>query len=113
MNEQIRDSVLDIMCNVSGLNKEDLFLASRLEQDLNITGDDAWAVLESLRNKHVIDLRAFQFDQYFNGEAEGWLSALLHREKRRHREAFPVTVGHLVCIVENGHWFKPPQVKKM
>lgn len=51
---------------------ENISMSSRIEEDLRITGDDAWELLEELDRKFQIDFEGFDFREYFYEEGEGW-----------------------------------------
>lgn len=102
-----------ILTEYIGLNSSQLFLGSRLEQDCGITGDDAIELFTAISDKFNIDFSEFDINMYFHGECEFFFSSFFNREQERHRKAFPVTIGHLCDVVEQGKWFKPPQVRKI
>ncbi len=102
-----------IFIEQTGLKSSELFPDTRLEQDCGITGDDALELFEVIYEKFNVDFSDFDFDMYFHGECEGFLSSLFNRDREKHRKAFPVTIGHICKVVEKGKWFKPPQVKQI
>jgi hypothetical protein len=107
----VHDEVLKIISDDTGIPLDSLFLPTRLEQDYGVIGDDIWSVLELMQSKFNIDFSELEFDIYFTPECEGFFTSLFNRRKVKHRNRFPVTVGHLIHVAQKGKWFKPEQVK--
>ncbi len=91
--------VINIVSEQSGVPTEKLNGATLIEEDLGVTGDDAWEVIEALEKKYNIDLKDFEFLKHFGPEA-GWASSEEHG-------FYPVSINHLVKVVENKKWFMP------
>lgn len=52
------------------------------------------------------------FDNFIKRDDEGILGYILNREQLKIRKAFPITIQHIIDIINKGEWFSPPQVKK-
>ena len=82
---------------------------TRLHHDLRMDGDDAVAFLNAVCERWDIEWSGFDFGRHFLGEAEvsspfAWLGRRLFPETRR---KVPITVGHLVSVIESGRWCEP------
>ncbi len=64
------EKVLSIIRNIVG--SENVTISSKIEEDLRITGDDIWDLLNELDRKFDIDFEGFCFKEYFYEESEGW-----------------------------------------
>lgn len=81
---------------------------SSLWHDLGINGDDAVELLEEIAKRYNVTFQDFWFPDYFPNETEGGLLARLFEwleiPAAKHRR---FTVGHLLAVIERGHWFDP------
>lgn len=112
-NDVIKDQVISIISHHSGWQTKNIFPASRLESDLKIIGGDSFAIIGEIEKTLGADFSSMAFEQYFHSKGESFLSRFINIKRERHRKAFPVTVDHLIKVVENGHWFSPPQARKL
>jgi hypothetical protein len=81
--------------------------ATRLFHDLSIAGDDAGELVDQVTETFGTSFEGFPFDHYFPDESETLL-AHLSRRLGTGRVWKPLTVQHLVDVVERGSWFSPP-----
>ena len=79
---------------------------SALLQDLGIAGDDAWELLKEINLQFGTDFSKMPFSAYFPDETEAlgvhWAKLIGRRNPRK-----PLTVGHLVNVIDRGVWFDP------
>jgi len=70
-------------------------LDSRLQEDLDITGDDAYELIVNYGEKFNVDISRFMASFYFAGEGDMFwrLFRFLTKNKRTHKE---LTIGHLL-----------------
>jgi len=84
---------------------------TKLEEDLGITGDDAWELLQKFGERFDIDLASLEFYKHFGPEGWGcnplWL--LCPPPGMSDYRKYPVTVDHLVRVAEIKRWFCPPR----
>lgn len=78
----------------------------RLCQDLSIMGDDAYELLTRIIEHFGTRFEGFDFQTYFPNETEAafWHIGRLIGWRYPKKE---ITVGHLVAVIERGHWFDP------
>ena len=95
----MRTEVFNIVSDQSGVPIEKLNGTTLIEEDLSVTGDDAWDVIEALNEKFDIDLKEFDFLKHFGPEA-GWATS-------EEYGYYPVSIDHLIKVVENKKWFLP------
>jgi hypothetical protein len=78
----------------------------RLYQDLLLTGDDAYELLAEIKRRFGTSFDTLDFAIYFGeGDRANWL---LHLNGYRDPNCRESTVGHLLNVIEAGHWFEPP-----
>lgn len=70
----------------SGEHEMPITRETLIEDDLGVTGEDAYELIVELSKKYQIDITAFDFAKYFNDEPYIFLSD---------RKVAPFTVGHL------------------
>jgi hypothetical protein len=79
---------------------------TRIYQDLGIGGDDAWELLDDLRQAFRVDFSDMDFSLYFPNETEMISEKFVELLRRAPRRP-PLTIDHLVKIIECGRWFEP------
>lgn len=79
---------------------------SKIYQDLRIAGDDAWELLERIRHDFGVDFTGMNFANYFPSEGEVQIERL-ERLFRFAPKRKPLTVGHLLQVIEVGRWWEP------
>lgn len=81
--------------------------ATRLEDDLDLTGDDAAGFMASFFADFGVDAGDFDFNRYFVTEGSGLLLMLftaLSTKRRAGLRRVPLTVGMLVDAAERRRW---------
>ena len=111
MKNSVAEKAIGIIAEQSGVERNKLFINSRLEIDLGVTGDDVWEIIEDFESEFSVDWCKVDFSYYFHPETAGFFWSILNREKVINIKSFPITVGHLIKVAELGKWFKPEQVK--
>lgn len=94
------EQVVDVIVEVSGIPREKITPASRLEVDLGVTGDDGVELLEALADKFGTDFDRPDHKRTYLFHSEGW-----PRGKER---VIPITAGDLHLAVTRGQWEDPP-----
>ncbi|MFT7387057.1 MAG: hypothetical protein ACI8VC_000294 [Candidatus Endobugula sp.] len=107
----IEDKVIRIISHHSGWKTTNIFRASRIESDLRIIGGDILIIIQEIERNLNTDFSTMEFGQYFHQRGESFMARFFKIKRERHRKAFPVTVDHLITVVENGSWFSPPQAR--
>jgi len=82
-------------------------MSVRLYQDLQIAGDDASELLEGISRTYGTSFQGFSFSSYFPDETEACWFYLKSFFGFRDRTRKPLTLGHLIAVVEEGVWFEP------
>ncbi len=95
----ISSTVKELISYHSGVKADKLSERDYIEEDLGTTGDDAWELMEDIREKCGVDLIDFDFTLHFGPEAGGKL--------RRDFGYYPVSVIHLITVVEKQKWIMP------
>lgn len=95
----IEEGIKQLVSYHSGVESERLREDTLIEEDLGTTGDDAWELLENLQKKYDADFSSFDFLMHFGPEA----GCSSHQEYGY----YPVSLGHLIAVVEKGSWFLP------
>ncbi|VWB61003.1 acyl carrier protein [Burkholderia pseudomultivorans] len=86
--------------------KLDLQPASRLEQDLGVTGLDAVEFIDKWAEAFNVDAKDFPYRRYFGPEGQELLSSLVGLFSKRHRRParVPLTLGMLAEATRRGKW---------
>jgi hypothetical protein len=99
------NDVVALVQRISGSKR--VSTQSRLLQDFSIAGDDALEVLEILRGEFGVDLSGLRFESYFPGESDALGDHLRRKLGFKQTDKVPVTVKHLIAVVQQGRWFDP------
>lgn len=83
---------------------------STLEKDLGITGDDMWDILEKMVSEFKVDLDDVDFTYFFYPECAGFIWSVMNKDKVKSIKTYPITVKHLVSVVQKGKWFTPERL---
>ena len=79
---------------------------TKIYHDLGIGGDDAFEFLDHISTEFKVDFSEMRFSDYFPDETEAFSERigkfLGFKSKRR-----PLTVNHLLQILEEGRWREP------
>jgi hypothetical protein len=100
-----RDAVITIIRSIVG-KRETIDTSTRLYHDLRIISDDAWELLTEIHQKFGTSFKAMDFEAYWPDgfdQVPFWLLELLGFNKK----AKAITFGHLLKVVEAGHWYEP------
>lgn len=103
---ELRDEFLEILKRISGRNK--ISSSCYLYHDFGIIGDDADELFEEIEKKFSTKFDGFVFHEYFPDEYGSWplwLMRLFRCEPKQKK----LSVGHLLAVVERGHWFPPDE----
>jgi acyl carrier protein len=101
MNEHIFD---DIKCFIEKLRWKypfELKRETKIEQDLGITGDEAYEFIDAFSKQFSVDISNFRFEDYFEPEGDWILPTLIRfctgkkKEKKR-----VLTLGDLERAIE-------------
>lgn len=98
-------AILKIIARFTSKNRQ-LSLGANVNVDLHVYGDDAWEMLEKISANFDIDFTNFDFERYFYTEEEMMIAPyfvlvpFLQKKK-------PLSISHLLAVVERGHWFDP------
>jgi len=98
------DEIQKILSDDYGISRKQLSGTALIEEDLGITGDDAWELMEHLEEKYKIDLSEFEFSLHFSPEAGSYVS--------KEFGYYPVSIHHLVDIVNLKKWKLPVKNEK-
>lgn len=79
---------------------------TRIYHDLGIGGDDAWELLDDVREEFGVDFSNFNFSKYFPDESEA-LPEKIARAFKLGPKRPPLTVDHLLKAIEVGRWEEP------
>jgi hypothetical protein len=103
------DALAYLLAELRAEPRESITPATRLGEDLGITGDDWDEVLRAIAARWPVDWTGFDFYSFFD-EEPNWLSlARAMRDLVTGRRLKPFTVGHLALVVKCGKWFDPPE----
>ena len=105
------DSVAGLLYDMQATARDVVTAETRLRQDLQMDGDDAVAFLDQVSRCWEVNLDGFEFTRFFLGEAEisSPVSWLLRRVSPSRRRKIPITVGHLVSVIDTGRWRDPDE----
>lgn len=78
------------------------FLNSRLEFNLEFTGNDIYELLKEIQRLYYVDYSSMEFDNFIKRDDEGILGYILNREQLKIRKAFPITIQHIIDIINKG-----------
>jgi len=81
--------------------------ATRIEDDLNLTGDEAARFMGSFFEHFGVDAGDYDFNRYFVTEGSGlllFLSTALSRKRRDGLRRLPLTVGMLAEAARRRRW---------
>jgi hypothetical protein len=80
--------------------------ATRLEDDLDVTGDDADQFMERFFDHFHVDTGDYNFNRYFLTEGSGLtlLLAIFSKKRREKLERVPLTLGMLANAARLGQW---------
>lgn len=105
----VYDSIVRLLYEMQTTSNDLVTGETRLHHDLRMDGDDAIAFLNAISERWSIDWSGFEFGRHFLGESEvsspfAWVGRRLVPEKR---QKVPITVDHIVSVIEAGQWQEP------
>ncbi|MCU7932517.1 MAG: DUF1493 family protein [Candidatus Thiodiazotropha sp. (ex Codakia rugifera)] len=95
----ISKKVIELILYHSGAKEEEITEESLVEDDLGVTGDDAWDLMEDIHKEFNVNFDQFDFSLHFGPEA-GFNVA-------EEYGYYPVTVKHLIEIANRKQWILP------
>jgi len=100
-----RDAVVALIREIVG-KREIVDTSTRLFHDLRISGDDAFDLLTEIHRKFGTSFKALDFHAYFPAEGDdfGWRLWKLFGYTDNQKA---LTLGHLLKVIEAGHWYEP------
>ncbi len=100
-----REILYSIISKISGPPKG-ISDSTRIYHDLSISGDDAYELLEKIRDKFGTNFHSLNFATYFPDESESLICywAMRLGFKGRKKE---ITIGHLLDVIKKKEWFDP------
>ncbi len=97
----ISEQVIDLILEHAGALRDEILPEVYLEDDLGLTGDDAWELMGALHNKFNVDFTEFEFSLHFGPEAGLYVA--------KEYGYYPVSVQHLIEVTEDKKWKLPPK----
>lgn len=87
--------------NIKGIN-----INTEINNDLEITGDDAYFLFLDFEKKFNVNLQGFNLDDFFIREMplKYWYYKVFKPEELKKP---PLTIGHLYKVVKAQYWFSP------
>lgn len=102
--EELLNELVEMLVDKVGLPKDMMIDENtRMEEDLSITGDDAWEFFVDYSKNFDIDISNFRFSDYFESEGIDFISPILELfrlKKKRVKKEF--LVAYLILGVEAG-----------
>jgi Protein of unknown function (DUF1493) len=99
--------LIALIRRVSGERRKPITRGTAIYHDLQIAGDDADDLLQEIAKCYSVSFKEVDLNLYFPNEtAAGWhwlRSKLGWRDNSRP----PLTVEHLLAVIERGEWFPP------
>ena len=108
-NPDIYGAVVKLLREEHATKHDTILPDTRLREDLSLDGDDAVAFLDAVCERWGLDWSRFEFRRHFLGEAEisspfEWLARRLIPSRGK---KVPITVAHVVSVIEQGCWREP------
>ncbi len=102
MNDKIFNDIKSFIEEVRWKYPFELQRETRVEQDLGITGDEAYEFIDAFGRQFSVDVTNFKFNCYFELEGDWILPALIRFFKgKRKEEKLVLTLGDLEKAVES------------
>ncbi|MBK7010727.1 MAG: DUF1493 family protein [Saprospiraceae bacterium] len=83
-----------------GIDESRITLSTDLQSDLNIYGDDASEFISLFAKQLNVDIKYFNFDEYFKGEGSSLMEFLGHKSVPVYKK---LLIQDLVLAVELGY----------
>lgn len=102
MNDKIFNDIKSFVEEVRWKYPFELHRETRVEQDLGITGDEAYEFIDAFSKKFSVDVTNFKFDSHFELEGD-WILAALVRffTGKKKEDKMVLTLGDLEKAVES------------
>src|SRR5262249_17093645 len=97
-----KDIVLEIIRDIGG-SKSPIDESTRIYQDLQISGDDAFEVIERIHKECGTSFRQLDFHEYFPNETDAIFYHIMQLFGWTWKKK-TMTVGELLRAVEAGNW---------
>ena len=106
MNESTFELLRDFLAEIRAEPPERITPETRLREDLKLDGDDVDEFATGLINKFGVNLEGFEFYKYFREEPHllSPLFYLWYGLRWGRWRTVPITVSHLVRVVQVGRW---------
>ncbi len=102
MNDMIFNDIRSFVEEVRWKYPFELQRETRVEQDLGITGDEAYEFISAFSKQFSVDVTNFKFDSYFELEGDWILSALFRfLTGKKKEDKMVLTLGDLEKAVES------------
>ena len=98
--------LLELVQRLTG--RRDVFFApTELYADLRISGDDAWELIERVHQMFGTSFVGLSLADFFPGEHDPSGGFWLGKASEKPHDLRSFTFGHMLAVVESGHWFEP------
>lgn len=96
MSDEIFDKLKAFVVEEAAVEEDEVMRATRIEEDLGVTGDDAVDFLIAYGKAFNVDVTKFMAADYFDGEGDSMLPAIGRLLTGKAKRANKVlTIGHL------------------
>ncbi len=101
--ENISEEIKKFVNEIRGGYTFDFTKDTKLQEDLNIWGDDAVEFIENFGGNFNVDISEFDFNKYFKPEGDMILASIVNLfRKTKPPEFTPLTLGDLEQAIRNG-----------
>ena len=97
---KIFGSLKNFVSEEFGIDESRITLSTDLQSDLNIYGDDASEFISLFAKQLNVDIKYFNFDEYFKGEGSSLMEFLGHKSVPVYKK---LLIQDLVLAVELGY----------
>jgi Protein of unknown function (DUF1493) len=98
--------LIDLIRRVIG-ERGPITRSTALYHDLLIMGDDAGELLQEIEKRYSVSFNEFDFGLFFPDEFVAGLMWMRWKLGWRDSSRLPITVEHLLAVVNRGEWFQP------
>ena len=101
--DNISEEIKKFVNEIRGVYAFDFTKDTKLQEDLNIWGDDAVEFINNFGGNFNIDISEFDINKYFKSEGDMILSSIVNLfRKTKPPESIPLTLGDLEQAIRNG-----------
>ena len=104
---EMRRRLVALIAAHSGARPNRIEDQTRLWHDLHIHGDDVDELFAAIEREFAIVIEAHDGVRYFPGEGQRFDALFCRLLGRKPPDYRPITVDHLMAVVERGQWFMP------